>query len=169
MSNFVHFKNALPGVSNILPDIVQEWVDEQADGLANNLRSEVPSDAMAAPAIVEGIYVRTPTESGYTAAAQRVEALFAGDLSALFAGALPELFAPTLKALFAPALQALMDPKILPEVDEPPPGTAVVACATAWGGISEHGSKAKPFWWGTVRAFEPDTESFGEKLERETR
>jgi hypothetical protein len=163
-NHFVRLRNGLPQIAAALPNITQQWVNTEALRLAGDLRAAVDPDALAAPAIQEGIYVRTPTWSGYDDAARRVEALFAGDLSKLFARALPDLFAPTLPALFAPTLQALLDPKILPEVDAPPPGMAKVACVTEWGGIAEHGRQAKPFWWKTVREYEPDGEGLARKL-----
>lgn len=122
----------VPAMIDTLPGVIQDYNTRAAHSLGERWRQSVPADAPAAAAQREGVYVRTPDDSGYAQAANTVRSLFANNLTNLFAGTLNALFSGDLTGLFAANLNVLADPRIVPEAPRPATGTAIVASATGW-------------------------------------
>lgn len=128
----VEVVNHADALIQTLPGVIQDYTANAAHSLAEQWQHSIPDDAPAAAAQREGIYVRTPSESGYSQAVSGLRNLFSGGLDSLFAATLAALFSDSLSSLFAPDLTDLVDPLIAPEVPAPAAGTAVVASATGW-------------------------------------
>lgn len=156
----ISYFNNLPDLAEKLNAAAQSWVNEQAGSLSNKLAHNVPSDALAAPAVRDGFYVRTPGDSGYDHAVSKVEALFARPEN-LFPSSVMELFVGS-GSLVAPDTRQVFDPRIVPEVPQPPDLYAYVGNCTGWAGQAEYGEVGAPFVLETVNDFEPDTSSFEE-------
>jgi hypothetical protein len=152
--------NNLPSLSRTLNRAAQRWVNEQVTSLKDDLVANVPDRALAAPAIRDGFYVRTPDSSGYSQSVRAVRALFAhpetlfpADVQTLFAGA---------GSLFARDTHQLFDPRIVGEVDRPGALSATIGNCTGWAAQAEYGEVSAPFVLQTVTDFFPDTTAFND-------
>jgi hypothetical protein len=150
--------NNLPNLARTLNRAAQTWVNQQAGRLKDDLVDAVPNRALAAPAIREGFYLRTPGESGYSDAVSAVRALFERP-ETLFPSNVMELFAGS-GSMFAPDAQQVFNPRIVAEVEPPSALSATIGNCTGWATQAEYGEVGAPFVIRTVNEFVPDTESF---------